>query len=351
MFSQVFTLKGTEGPGTFAEPYSLCPASSKETSNAKPHTSFFVSDITNHRIIKVERIDERTTTTTTTTSTHPKKQRHHHAEAAQWYCTVVSPQEKQLLYIPRGLVTIPHSHKKFGHIRQALSRDVLIVVDSGHNRIRALSIQSTQRPQHQKTAAQSLHPGGTTPYINVAGCGLKGCKDESGFKAMFNHPYAACFLQDGSLLVSDTRNHRIRRLAPDPAKVQSNQAATERSRLAVHGGGGGGGVVVNSKDSILFSPAARTSNARRHANRRPSLQQRSRTSNTTNTTTTPSLSAMLLQWSAGERVEQKNHPTHALRSSIVVTTVAGTFLFSFLLRTVWKKNKNLILCLLFLHLL
>jgi len=288
MYTKVYTLKGTERAGTFAEPYSICPASSRHHTQKHQLQSFFVSDITNQRIVKVERIDDRE-------RIHSSKGKGT-KQNSEWACTVVSPKDR-LLYIPRGLCAVPHAHTKHGLIRQAVTGDVIVVVDSGHNRIRALSV------------ASNLRDGlvGETPYINVAGSGQKGCADESGFKATFNHPHAACFLADGSLLVTDTRNHRVRRLAPDKTKVRNiagSQQQQEQER--------------NAEPAVQFSPVARTSAHRRHNQRRP-LNYPSST-----TTRTPSLSLMLLQWSVGERKEQHNHPTHAMRASIAVTTIAGS---------------------------
>lgn len=68
-----------------------------------------------------------------------------------------------------------------------------IVCDSGHNKIKAVSLTSAKA------------------YI-LAGSGRQGCKDGSGEDASFKAPSGVAMLPDGSLLVTDTMNHVIRRV-------------------------------------------------------------------------------------------------------------------------------------------
>lgn len=285
MFSHVLTLKGTEKSGTFCEPYSVCASSTKDTKSKNPHSSLYVSDITKNRLVKINH------KSTQLQFTKNKKQQNRETE---WSCTALNT-PGNLLNVPRCVVAVPHSHKKHGYFRSSPKNDVILVVDSGHNRIRALSVVESIEQQGGEAEV---------PWINIAGCGTKGYRDGSGFKAMFNHPHAACFLMDGSVLVSDTLNHRIRRLYPNEKKVQKS---TMKKKVEEEGEDG--------VDRMIFSPAARTSSAKRHADRTSAVSQQ--------TNKTPSLSAMLLQWSVGERDEKKNHPVHSMRAGILVSTVAG----------------------------
>ena len=297
MYQHVYTLKGTERAGTFAEPSSICQSSSSTHIKNKQISSFFVSDITNHRIIKVVRIDSNLRANSNHKNTRT---------STEWHCTVVSPYNHNYLSIPRGICAVPHSHSKHGMVKQAVNNDVIIIVDSGHNRIRALSVPANNNPiDHKSKIKDEDHI-----YVNVAGSGLKGNRDGNGFTATFNHPYASCFLKDGSLLVTDTRNHRVRRLQSDRTKLKQEHRNLKKKEEEDE----------NNNTAILqFSPVAHTSTNRRHQNR---VSTRSN-ANQSHPPKIPSLSCMLLQWSVKERKELSNSSSKSLRSSISVTTVAG----------------------------
>ena len=87
-----------------------------------------------------------------------------------------------------------------------------IVCDSGHNKIKAVSL----------TRAKA--------YI-LAGSGRQGCKDGSGEDASFKAPSGVAMLPDGSLLVTDTMNHVIRRVRRARRYV-SNQSDAPLSILS-----------------------------------------------------------------------------------------------------------------------
>ena len=292
MYSNVFTLKGTEQPGTFAEPYAICRASTTTTSARKKELgAFFVSDVTKQRIVKVERVER---------LSHQDDGRSKRTSAArnqesEWTCTVV-PSNDRLLYMPRGLCAVPHAAQQGRHNTAKNELDVIIVIDSGHNRIRALSVDANLHHSDVRTES---------PFLNIAGSGLKGAKDDSGYHATFNAPHSACFLQDGSLLVTDTRNHRIRRLAPDQAKL----ALADQQRAKLDGGGGDDDESAAAA-TIQFSPTA----ASRRQRRVPTSKKRAaaNAANAANATKEKkkklSLAAMLLQWSTGERKDHNHRP-------------------------------------------
>ena len=54
---------------------------------------------------------------------------------------------------------------------------------------------------------------GTT--MNLAGCGMAGFADGRGTAAMFNYPQGVAVLPSGSVVVADSRNNRVRVVAPD----------------------------------------------------------------------------------------------------------------------------------------
>ena len=76
-------------------------------------------------------------------------------------------------------------------------------IDSGHNKVRLLTL--TRRADGTVS--------GVTESV-LAGCGRAGAADGSAESASFSSPAGMCALADGSLLVADTGNHAIRRLAP-----------------------------------------------------------------------------------------------------------------------------------------
>lgn len=77
----------------------------------------------------------------------------------------------------------------------ALSDGSLLVCDSGHNRIRKLQKDGT-----------------TYVATTFAGNGRKGFKDGSAIHAQFDGPCGIVQWWDGSIIIADKNNHRIRRI-------------------------------------------------------------------------------------------------------------------------------------------
>ncbi|KAK2712954.1 hypothetical protein QYM36_011603 [Artemia franciscana] len=88
----------------------------------------------------------------------------------------------------------------------ALSNDELLVVsDTGNNRIVICDFEGNVK--------------------NIVGCGFRGYLDGPKDIARFNGPQGVCVLLDGSILVADTGNHRIRMLfsSADSGAVEHNR--------------------------------------------------------------------------------------------------------------------------------
>ena len=60
---------------------------------------------------------------------------------------------------------------------------------------------------------RGINPNGNV--FTIAGTGKKGDKDGSGNEATFNHPCGIAIRNDGTIIVSDIRNHKIRGIDPD----------------------------------------------------------------------------------------------------------------------------------------
>jgi DNA-binding beta-propeller fold protein YncE len=67
--------------------------------------------------------------------------------------------------------------------------------------------------------------------------GVAGLADGPGTEAQFSHPAGLALLADGSLLVADTGNHRIRRVSPDGDVVTIAGHGTPRDDLGREHGG------------------------------------------------------------------------------------------------------------------
>ena len=80
--------------------------------------------------------------------------------------------------------------------------DIIYVADSGNHRIRVV---------------REPHPqGATAPVVTtLAGDGTAGFSDGPAASARFNNPQGVAVMEDGAIVVADTDNHRIRRIAPD----------------------------------------------------------------------------------------------------------------------------------------
>ena len=78
--------------------------------------------------------------------------------------------------------------------------DTIYVADAGNHRIRVVREQ----------------PNATAPLVTtLAGDGTAGFVDGPANSARFNNPQGVAIMADGAVVVADTDNHRIRRIAPD----------------------------------------------------------------------------------------------------------------------------------------
>lgn len=73
--------------------------------------------------------------------------------------------------------------------------DNILVCDSGHHRIRMIT-----------------RAGKQTKAVFFAGSGKRGLKDGKISESQFNYPSDVLVTSDGSILVADTLNHRIRKV-------------------------------------------------------------------------------------------------------------------------------------------
>lgn len=83
------------------------------------------------------------------------------------------------------------------------NQDTILVCDTGHNRIKQISLQSPNKCSY------------------FAGCGKKGSKDGKLKECEFNKPKDICIASDGSIIVADSGNHRLRRIIPSLNRVQT----------------------------------------------------------------------------------------------------------------------------------
>lgn len=82
---------------------------------------------------------------------------------------------------------------------------IVLVCDSGHHKIRMLQLQ--EDINWMDGASLAVHDS------VLAGSGRRGHRDGPADRAEFDAPSGLCLLPDGSILVSDTGNHCIRRIA------------------------------------------------------------------------------------------------------------------------------------------
>lgn len=114
----------------------------------------------------------------------------------------------RVLDLPRQTVQTVSTHSFLG-VRSPVLIDggaAVVVSDSGHNKLRMLQI----RP----TADGSLDVEDCT----IAGTGRAALVDGPAESACFSRPTGLCVHTDGSILVADTGNHCIRRIAAKPGR-------------------------------------------------------------------------------------------------------------------------------------
>eukprot|EP00949_MAST-11_sp_MAST-11-sp1_P000002 g2.t1 len=112
--------------------------------------------------------------------------------------------EMQLLH-PTGLCAVGMS--TVSGMRQ--SGCIVLICDSGHNRIKALWLPHKEVDLDSGAMAGK---GQGCKLVNVAGSGICGFSDGDGKTAEFDRPSSICIASDGSIIVADFNNHRIRRI-------------------------------------------------------------------------------------------------------------------------------------------
>ena len=131
----------------------------------------------------------------------------------------------------------------FLHPRSPLLIDggaAIVCADSGHNKIRMLQLTRG-------------NDGGVSEIkdCNIAGTGRVGCMDGPAESATFNGPCGLAILPDGSIVVADSGNHAIRRVAARPG-----QAGLFVSTLVGGGSDGPGFTDGDSRFARLRGPSA-----------------------------------------------------------------------------------------------
>lgn len=145
----------------------------------------------------------------------------------------------RMLDLSSNVVTTVPSHAFLGP-RAAVVIDggrAVVVCDSGHHRIRMLQLGTN--------ADGSM----SVQDCAIAGTGRVGHKDGVADVAAFNKPCGLAVLSDGSILVADSGNHAIRRIAGRPGK-QGLFVST------IIGGYGAGFVDGDSTTSRLRNPTS-----------------------------------------------------------------------------------------------
>jgi sugar lactone lactonase YvrE len=106
----------------------------------------------------------------------------------------------------------------------------IIVADTNNNRIRRILTNGT--------------------VTTLAGNGTPGFSDGNGADVMFNQPNGVFVRPNGAVLVADTLNHRIRRVAPDGSVVTVAGWGSAGSADGV-----GGSAMFNRPNGITFDLA------------------------------------------------------------------------------------------------
>ena len=229
MYRRVYTLRSL--PGAFAEPDSLCASRSAERMGSR-RIAFYATDSVHNRIVRVERLEDMPSASSSSSkrsSSEVHGDRSDDMRDLTWGYTVVTGAGN--LSAPRGIISIPvvRYHRGSGfsasgpapHVSAQGSSvrvkvpigDVLLVCDSGHNRLRVVCVP---RPRAGHQSARN----GRTRIVTLVGNGHRGHKDGQGNNAEFNSPSGACVLNDGSLLVTDSRNNCVRPTGRKKAKKE-----------------------------------------------------------------------------------------------------------------------------------
>jgi glucose/arabinose dehydrogenase len=112
----------------------------------------------------------------------------------------------------------------------------IIIVDTNNHRVRKIT------------------PDGTVSTL--AGSGSKGFADGAGAAAQFSYPYGVAVDGQGSIIITDTLNHRVRKITPDG--TVSTLAGSGRSGFSDGAGAaaefhGPCGVAVDGKGGIIIA--------------------------------------------------------------------------------------------------
>ena len=213
----------------------------------RPHSccwnngSLFVTDTLNNRIVQIwdiprladkEKHDPRAGQT-------PKNM----AETnGRMYRTVAT---STTWMFPLGMISIPCYFKPERPGDQQRQGSLLVVCDSGHNRIKLVFVPNLAAYKDLRHSLDDVDPSKLkedcpSHVITLAGNGKRGLQNGIATKATFNRPSGVCIASDGSLIIADTGNHCIRRISlrkPPPPKVFKSPIRRHRGGGEMHNGG------------------------------------------------------------------------------------------------------------------
>ena len=245
MYRYVYTLRSL--PGTFAEPNYLCPSRTSSQLGGR-HIAFYATDSVYNRVVRVERLEDIKKSGELSQSQSSNYEIADDENDLTWGYTVMTGAGN--FSVPKGITDIPLSRyhtmrpsnqeknkHTLGEFRRPIG-DVLLVCDSGHNKFKILCVPN-------RHSGRKARQSGGIRIVTLVGNGQRGHNDGSGDESSFNAPTDACVLRDGSLLVTDTRNNCVRRIAPYCKRTSSPSPKTLRKQQHTDAGGWG---------SVHYSP-------------------------------------------------------------------------------------------------
>ena len=137
---------------------------------------------------------------------------------------------------PLGMISIPCYFKPENPGDQQRQGSLLVVCDSGHNRIKLVFVPNLSEYKDLRHSLDDLDPSKLREdcpahVITLAGNGKCGLQNGVASKATFNRPTGVCIASDGSLIIADAGNHCLRQISlskPPPPKVYKSPIRRHR---------------------------------------------------------------------------------------------------------------------------
>ena len=206
LYSETTTFHGSGRREDLNRPHSCCW-------NAG---SLFVTDALNNRIVQIWDIprEKHSLAHDPTSGVTPK---HEIETDGRLYRTVGT---STTWMFPLGMASVPCYFKPERPGDEQRLGSLLVVCDSGHNRIKLVFVPALKEYRARRdnfSSGQvnkdvfSIEEPGTV--LTLAGNGKKGMQNGPAAKATFNRPSAVCVAADGSLIIADAGNHCLRQIS------------------------------------------------------------------------------------------------------------------------------------------